>query len=271
MDQIINILEIYKRTRSIKATKRQAGCARNTVRDYLRLAAAYDKDLSVVLALPEDELRRVFYPGTPTKDKEAERLAYFNQHYDGWIKELEKKGVTRQLLWEAYARRVDYGYSYTQFCVLFRERAQRKNLTLAINHKPGEILQFDFTGATIPWVDRATGEMHECQVLVAILPFSQYTFAVALPSQKTADFVHGVTRSLAFFGGLPHGIVSDNLKAFVVKSRPTRITTRFPSASWAKRPRSSIPATPSRSSSVPIGWRCTVARPPGPTTATSPT
>jgi len=218
MDQIIKILEVYQRTRSIKATKRQAGCARNTVRDYLRLAAAYDKDLNVVMNLPEDELRRVFYPGTPAKNKDAERLAYFNAHYEEWIKELKKTGVTRYLLWEEYRQSAPQGYSYTQFCVLFRERAQRKNLTLTINHKPGALLQFDYTGATIPWVDRDTGEVHQSQVLVAVFPFSQYTFAIALPSQKTADFVHGITRALGFFGGLPQGIVSDNLKAFVIKS-----------------------------------------------------
>jgi transposase len=225
MDQIIHIIEVYQRTRSIKATKRQAGCARNTVRDYLRLAAAYDKDLNVVMALPEDKLRQVFYPGTPAKDKDVDRLAYFNTHYDDWVKELKKKGVTRYLLWEEYRQSVPEGYSYTQFCVLFRERAQRKNLTLAINHKPGELLQFDYTGVTIPWVGKATGEVHECQVLVAIFPFSQYTFAVAMPSQKTADFVHGITRSLDYFGGLPHGIISDNLKAFVIK--PDRYEPTF--------------------------------------------
>jgi len=218
MDQIIHILKTYQRTRSIKATKRATGCARNTVRGYLRLAAEYDKDLKVVMALPDDELRRVFYPGTPARNEGADRLAYFNVHYDDWVKELEKTGVTRYLLWEEYRRTVPDGYSYTQFCVLFRERAKQRNLTLAIDHKPGALLQFDYTGATIPWVDRDTGEVYECQVLVAILPFSQYTFAIALPSQKTADFVHGVTRTLDFFGGLPQGIVSDNLKAFVVKS-----------------------------------------------------
>jgi transposase len=225
MDQIIHIIEVYQRTRSIKATTRTTGCARNTIRGYLRLAAEYDKDLSVVMALPEDELRRIFYPGTPARDKNADRHTYFNAHYDDWVKELQKTGVTRYLLWEEYRESVPDGYSYTQFCVLFRERAQRKNLTLAINHKPGKLLQLDYTGATIPWVDRMTGEVHQCQVLVAISPFSQYTFAIALPSQKTADFVHGITRALGFFGGLPQGIISDNLKAFVIK--PDRYEPTF--------------------------------------------
>lgn len=215
MDQITNILKTYQRTRSVKATVRSTRVARNTIRSYLRLAAAYDNDLKVVLALPDDELRRVFYPGTPATvfDREAD----FKFHFDGWVTELGKTGVTRQLLWEEYRQRVPAGYGYTRWCNLFREHAGRRNLTLALTHQPGDLLQFDYAGATIPWVDTATGEVQQCQVLVAVFPFSQYTFAIALPSQKTADFAHGIVHALAYFGGLPQGIVSDNLKAFVIE------------------------------------------------------
>ena len=215
MDQILHILKTYLRTRSIKATVRTTGCARNTIRSYLRLAAARNKDLKAVLALPDDQLRLVFYPGTPAAafDREAD----FKVHFDGWAKELAKTGVTRQLLWQEYRLRVRGGYGYTRWCNLFRELADRKNLTLALTHQPGDTLQFDYAGATIPWVDEGTGEIHQAQVLVAVFPFSQYTFAIALPSQKTTDFAHGIVRALAYFGGLPKGIVSDNLKAFVIE------------------------------------------------------
>lgn len=216
MDQILHLLRTYLRTRSIKATARATGCARNTIRSYLRLAADYDKDLNVVLALPEDELRLVFYPGTPasTFDREAD----FKLHFDGWVAELRKTGVTRQLLWEEYRQRVPSGYGYTRWCNLFRELAALNNLTMALVHQPGDLLQIDYAGATIPWVDTATGEVHQAQVLIAVFPFSQHTFAIALPSQKTTDFAHGIVQALAFFGGLPKGIVSDNLKAFIIES-----------------------------------------------------
>ena len=215
MDQILNILKTYQRTRSIKATVKAEGCARNTIRSYLRLAAARDPDLNVVLKLPDDQLRQVFFPGTPAAafDREAD----FALHFDGWAKELIKTGVTRQLLWEEYLERVPQGYRYTRWCNLFREQAERRNLTMALEHRPGDLLQFDYAGATLPWVDKVTGEVHQAQVLLAVFPFSQYTFAIALPSQRTADFAHGIVRALSFFGGLPRGIVSDNLKAFVIE------------------------------------------------------
>lgn len=215
MDQILHILKTYQRTRSIKATAKATGCARNTIRSYLRLAADHDKDLQVVLALPEEELRYVFYPGTPAAD--FDRDADFQLHFDAWVVELAKTGVTRQLLWEEYRERVPNGYGYTRWCILFREQAERRNLTLALDHRPGDLLQFDYAGATVPWVDEATGEVHQAQVLLGVFPFSQYTFAVALPSQKAVDFAHGIDRALAYFGGLPKGIVSDNLKAFVIE------------------------------------------------------
>jgi transposase len=215
MDQIIDILNIYKRTRSIKATCKAAGCSRNTVRTYLRLARARDPELSIVLALPEEALRTVFYP--KTAEKLPDWQVYFEGQIAHWVKELRKTGVTRHLLWEEYREAYPQGYGYTQFCVHFRELTGRKHLTLPIDHKPGQKLQLDYAGATIPWVDRQTGEVRQCQVLIAIMPHSQYTFAIALPSQKTADFVYGITEALRFMGGLPETIVSDNLKAFVIK------------------------------------------------------
>lgn len=121
MDQILHILKTYQRTRSIKATVRTTGGARNTVRTYLRMAAARDPDLNVVLKLPNDQLRQIFFPGTPAAvfDREAD----FALHFDDWAKELTKTGVTRQLLWEEYLNRVPQGYRYTRWCNLFREYA----------------------------------------------------------------------------------------------------------------------------------------------------
>jgi hypothetical protein len=55
-------------------------------------------------------------------------------------------------------------------------------------------------------------------VLLAAIPHSQHTLASALPSQCTADFIHGTNEALRFFGRLPKVILSDNLKAFVIRA-----------------------------------------------------
>jgi transposase len=216
MDQIINILKTYQKTDSIKGTARQCKVSKNTVRDYLRMAAAYDEELAIVLALPTEQLRQVLYPDKvrPMVD----RKAVFDTKIDGWIKELERVGVNKQLLYEKYKQEHPDGYGSTQFYRHLRAEIGRRDLTIALNHKPGEKLQLDFAGKTFPWVDRESGEVHQAQVLVGVMPHSQHTFAIALPSQCTADFVHGINETFRFLGGLPKVILSDNLKAFVIKS-----------------------------------------------------
>lgn len=214
MDQIINILKTYQSTGSIKGTARQRGVSKNTVRGYLRLVDGYD--LATVLKLSDDQLRVILYPDKvrPTMDRQA----VFEANIAHWIKELGRTGVTRQLLYEEYKRDHPDGYGQTQFYVHLARAIERRDLTLPLSHEPGEKLQLDFAGKTLDWVDATSGEVHHCQVLVGVLPHSQHTFAVALPSQCTADFVHGINKILVFFGGVPKVLLSDNLKAHVIKA-----------------------------------------------------
>jgi transposase len=216
MDQIINILKTYEEVGSIKGTARRCNVSKNTVRGYLRLAAAHNANLSVVLKLPTEQLRQVLYPDKvrPMED----RKAIFDAKVDDWIKELTRVGVNKQLLYEEYKLEHPDGYGSSQFYAHLTREIGRRDLTIALNHKPGEKLQIDFAGSPFPWVDRETGEVRKAQVLIGVMPHSQHTFAIALPSQSTADFVHGINETLRFFGGVPKVILSDNLKAFVIKS-----------------------------------------------------
>jgi len=80
------------------------------------------------------------------------------------------------------------------------------------------VMQVDFAGKKMSWVDIATGEVHACEVLIAVMPHSQYTFAIALPSQRVADFVYGLNQAFLFFGCLPKVLLSDNLKSYVTRA-----------------------------------------------------
>ena len=90
--------------------------------------------------------------------------------------------------------------------------------TAILAHCAGEKLYIDFAGDTMPYVDRETGEVKQAQVFVATLPYSNYTFLMAVPSQKSEDFLHALSCGLAYFGGSPKIVVPDNLKAAVTKS-----------------------------------------------------
>jgi transposase len=216
MDQIRTILTTYQATQSIKKTARQLKTSKNTVREYLRRSQAHSPDLASVLSLDEGIFEQIMYP--EDSPKETERAAYFSSRSGYWIGELRRVGVTRQLLWEEYRQECPEGYGYSQFCERLRLEIARRDLTLSLNHEPGKTMMVDFAGKKLHWVDRYSGEVIECEVLVAVLPHSQYTFAIALPSQKIGDFVHGLNQALLFFGGLPKVILSDNLKSYVTRS-----------------------------------------------------
>ncbi len=223
MDQVKTIIKAYLRTGSIKATARQLQISKNTVREYIRRAERHPKDLPELLLLPDPELLNIFYLA---KNKDSnKREIVFTDKVDHWLKELRRVGVTRQLLWEEYRKEHPDGYGYSRFCERLSSVIGQRDLTLSMNHVAGEVMQVDFAGKKLSWVDSETGEVHLCEVLVAVFPHSQHTFAIALKSQKVADFIEGLNQAFVFFGGLSKIILSDNLKSYV--SRADRYEPKF--------------------------------------------
>ena len=218
MDQVRQIIEAYIATNSLKATARRLQISKNTVKAYIRLGKAYNEDLSQLLSLSEPELLSIFYPSKDGEPSAAGRSEVFQSKVAYWIKELRKVGVTRHLLWQEYRQEHPEGYGYSQFCERLGRELERRDLTLRLNHEAGKAMQVDFAGKKMHWVDAYSGEVQECEVLVAVFPHSQYTFAIALPSQKVGDFIHGLNQALLFFGGLPQVILSDNLKSYVTRA-----------------------------------------------------
>jgi transposase len=223
MDQVKAVLRNYLACGSIKATARQLKMSKNTVREYIRRAEAHSADLSVLVELEEDALSRLLYTSA---GKQADaRIAVFEEQIEYWLSELRRVGVTRELLWQEYRQVHPDGYGYSQFCEHLSRQVAQRDLTLSLDHTPGDVLMLDFAGKKMHWVDAESGEVHECEVLIGVLPFSQYSFCIALPSQSLADFIHGLNEALLFFGALPKVLLSDNLKAYV--SKPERYEPTF--------------------------------------------
>ncbi len=229
MDQVNSIIKNYLTTRSIKGTARQLNVSKNTVRDYIRRCRTYLKsnikeqregydedDLSRILLLDDEKFCTIFYP--QATQEETKRAQIFSEKITDWLQELRRVGVTRQLLWEEYRTLYSDGYGYSMFCEKLRKEIGRRDLTIAMEHTPGEEMMVDFTGKKMQWVDRDTGEVHTCETLVAVFPHSQYSFVIALPSQKLHDFIYGLNQALLFFGGVPKAILSDNLKSYVTRA-----------------------------------------------------
>lgn len=132
--------------------------------------------------------------------------------------ERSRPGVTLALLHHEYLEQHPGGYQYTRFCDHYRDWLKTRRLSMRQVHKAGEKMFIDFAGQQPQIVDPKTGEVIKVELFVAVLGASSYTYAEALPSQKSVDWIRGHVHALEYFGGSPRAYVSDNLKSAVTKA-----------------------------------------------------
>lgn len=222
MSQIKQLLMLQEQGKGIKTIARTLGISKNTVKAYFQktdaLGSRRVNPISVqqLLELPEPELETIFHAGNPAyKD---DRYALIKDKLGYYRTELGHIGVTKKLLWQEYKEVDPDGYSYAQFCFHLQQMLIASKPSMVLIHKAGDKLFIDFAGKKLSYINRDTGELIECEIFVACLPFSDYSFVMAVPSQSSADFIYGLACCLQCLGGAPQAIVSDNLKAAVIKA-----------------------------------------------------
>ncbi len=216
MSQIKQVLQLHQQGKGIKFIARSLAISRNTVKAYLAKTAALGESIPALLALEDPVLQARYHPGNPAyKDN---RFAYLESRFDYFTQQLKQVGVTRQLLWQEYRQQQPEGYSYTQFCHHLSQQLLARKPSMVLQHQPAEKLFVDFAGKKLSYVDATTGEVVYCQVFTACLPYSDYSFAMAVRSQGITDFIYALNCCLQELGGVPRVLVPDNLKSAVVKA-----------------------------------------------------
>jgi transposase len=134
-------------------------------------------------------------------------------------RELKRKHVTLQILWDEYVEVNPDGYSYSRFCEIYRDWEEKISVTMRQLHKGGEKLFVDYAGDFVPViVDRLTGETRDAHIFVAVMGASSLTYAEATWTEGLADWIGAHTRAFAFLGGAPRLVVPDNPKVAVIKA-----------------------------------------------------
>lgn len=216
MSQIKQLLRLKQQGQSIKQIARVLSVSKNTVKAYLEKTQQLPYSSRDLLSMEDNELESKLHDGDPAyKD---ERYEQFKSNLGYYAKELGSRGVTKHLLWKEYRQNHPQGYGYSQFCHHLYQYLKAQHPTMVLQHTAGEKLYIDFAGQKLSYVDPVTAEIHYCEVFVACLPFSDYTFAVALESQQIADVIEALVRCLTALGGAPQVLVPDNFKAAVVKA-----------------------------------------------------
>jgi transposase len=214
------ISEVLRLTYEVGLSQRQVaaslGLANGTVATYLARAARAGICWPLPEGMSEAEVAHRLFPPTARKPVPSRRR---DPDFAALHHELGRKGVTLLLLWQEYqALDPATSYSYPHFCVRYQAWRKRLKLSLRQVHHAGEKLFVDYAGPTVPVVDSQTGGSRLAQIFVAVLGYSNYTFAEATWTQSLPDWIGSHVRALQFFGGAPQLIVPDNLKAGVSKA-----------------------------------------------------
>ena len=190
-------------------------CSRTTVINALKMAREKNIKWPDVSSMSPRDVTRLFAPGSSLS------VTYVLPDYDYVYKEMQKKGVTLNLLWIEYCQKCadsrEVPYQLTQFKKLYRDYLSEKNVTMHLEHKPGEILQVDWAGDKAYYLDPYTGNKTPAYLFIAALPYSGYSYAEAFHDMKEASWIKAHVNAFSHFGGVTRIIQCDNLKTGVVK------------------------------------------------------
>ena len=218
MSKIKQVLQLSGNGTSNRQISKDLGINKETVNNYVRFFKSDSLTLKEALKLEDPELEARFRAGNP---------AYTDPRHETFLNELPRfkeslrnRHVTRLLVWQEYIDRNPDGYRKSQFFYHLKQHltASKPTTVLRDTYIPGEKLYVDFAGDTLEYVDINTGEIVKVQVFVACLPYTDYAFAVCVPSQRVEDFLYALAKCMEALGGVPKILVTDNLKAAVIKA-----------------------------------------------------
>lgn len=191
---------------------RALGLSKGVVSKYVARAHALGLDWPLLSALDESQVGARLCVAVPAVRGERVPIDLPVVH-----RELRRKGVTLQLLWQEYleANAGRPTYRYTQFCQHYHDYASSLRRSMRQVHRAGEKLFIDYAGQTVAIVDPDTGEMRAAHIFVAVLGASNYTYACATAGETQGDWLRGLTQAFVFIGGVPALVVPDNPRALI--------------------------------------------------------
>jgi transposase len=200
---------------SIRQIHRSTKISVGSIQSLLKQAKTLNLSWPLPDNLDDSQLARLFYPQADTRH--ANRFE--EPDWADLRKQLTRKGVTKQLLWEEYTQQYpNRCYSYSQFCDRYLNWVKKQRRSMRQHHKAGDILFVDYAGQTMPVVNPLTGEITRAQIFVAAMGASNYYYAEATWSQGLKDWLGSHVRAFNYLGGVPNMVVPDNLKSGVSKA-----------------------------------------------------
>ena len=199
-----------------KVISHLVGAAPSTVRETLRRAVAAGLTWPLGEDVSDAVLEAALY--SPSGTKTGHRRCP-EPNWPAVNRELKRKHVTLQIVWDEYIAAHPGGYRYSWYCDLYRGWAAKLPVTMRQSHAAGDKLFVDYAGDKLGVViDRLTGEVRDAHIFVAVLGASSLSYAQATWTETLPDWIDCHVQALAAFGGAPALFVPDNAKVAVIKA-----------------------------------------------------
>lgn len=214
--QVKLILELRSKNMSRNSIAQIRGMSRNSVSEVIKLAEQLGVTFDQVKEKDPEEVYALFYP-----ERHSVESLFALPDYDHVHNELKRVGVTLKLLWQEYqdqcAKEGSIPMGYTKYCKGYTSHTRLSQLTSHLTHKPGNAVEVDWSGPTMNYVVRSTGEVVTVYLFVATLPYSQYSYVEPCLDMKQQTWLRCHVHMYSYFQGVPTRTVCDNLKTGVIK------------------------------------------------------
>jgi len=219
MHKVRQILLFLKQGASQRSIEKEVKINRRTIAIYLQKFLETGQGFSELLKLGDDQLEELLGLPKPVPEDSAPRKVELKALIPSYTAQMAaNSNITRLLLWEEYIKVHPQGFQYSRFCDFFADHAKVNNAVMHFEHEPAKMLQVDFAGDKLHYVDPSTGEFIECPVFIGVLPFSSFDYVEALHDATLPQVLKALNNALEYFGGVPLSVKSDNMRQWVSKS-----------------------------------------------------
>lgn len=227
--EVREVLRLWLRGEGVRATQRLASVDRKTVRRYVAAAQEVGLDRTGGEEQLSDEfLGRVVEAVRPHRpDGHGDAWRVLGEHREQIRVWVDKEQLTTVKVGQLLARHGvivparTLDRFVTELCGPRRGRAVTVRVA---DGQPGREVQVDF-GRMGLIGDPVTGRRRVCHALIFTACVSRYCFVWPTFAQTTAAVIEGCETAWAFFGGIFHVVIPDNLTPVVVGA--DRLEPRF--------------------------------------------
>ncbi|MGH8059566.1 MAG: IS21 family transposase [Candidatus Entotheonellia bacterium] len=207
------LLRYLQATTNMSVIQRATGLNRRTIARYRTWASA--QGLLEQPLPPLEDLQQLI--ATTLELPPPPQTVSSVEPYRDIVVPLQQAGVAGTAIWQRLRERGYSGALSSVYRFLERLAPPHPRATVRVEREPGAEAQVDFGYAGL-MRDPVTGALRKTWAFVMVLAYSRHQYVEFVFDQALPTWIQLHGHAFTFFGGVPHRIVLDNLKAGIVKA-----------------------------------------------------